>query len=234
MKITFLHHSSYALETEKALLLFDITEKSLPLIPKTEKPTLFFTTHGHGDHFTAQIFEEEAAHFFVGISTPAPKRGDITILHPGETLRTSGDFCDEELLISAFGSTDEGVSLLLTLDGKTIYYSGDLAYWVWPRYDETDITNMEREYTTEVEKARQALEGHPADVAFVVVDPRLGEDYRRGVAIALEKLQPRDFFSLHTWGKYSMTTRVQEDFQKDYPETTFHPLTASGDSFLLP
>lgn len=55
MKITYIHHSAFLVETESAYLLFDYTEGTLPeLLP--DKPLVIFVSHRHGDHYDPVIF----------------------------------------------------------------------------------------------------------------------------------------------------------------------------------
>lgn len=51
MKITYIHHSSFLVETEENYFLFDYFEGKLPQL-KEDKPLLVFASHRHGDHFS--------------------------------------------------------------------------------------------------------------------------------------------------------------------------------------
>ena len=55
MDCTYLGHSTFLLETEHAVLLFDYTGGPLSL-PEGEKPLLVFASHRHGAHFNEAIF----------------------------------------------------------------------------------------------------------------------------------------------------------------------------------
>ena len=54
IRVTFLGHSGFLVETESACLLFDWTEGELPTLPG--KPLLVFASHRHQDHFQPKIF----------------------------------------------------------------------------------------------------------------------------------------------------------------------------------
>ena len=56
MKITYIHHSSFLVETEENYFLFDYFEGKLPQL-KEDKPLLVFASHRHGDHFSPVIFD---------------------------------------------------------------------------------------------------------------------------------------------------------------------------------
>ena len=55
MKVTYIHHSSFLVELEKVLLLFDYFQGNIPELDP-EKDLLVFASHRHGDHFSPVIF----------------------------------------------------------------------------------------------------------------------------------------------------------------------------------
>ena len=54
MRVTFLGHSGFLMESESVCLLFDWSEGELPPLP--EKPLFVFASHRHQDHFQPRIF----------------------------------------------------------------------------------------------------------------------------------------------------------------------------------
>ena len=56
MKITYIHHSAFLVETESAYLLFDYFQGKLPEFSE-EKPLYVFASHRHPDHFSKVIFD---------------------------------------------------------------------------------------------------------------------------------------------------------------------------------
>ena len=57
MKITFIYHSSFAVELENCVLVFDYYgEGQLPTIPENKK-IYFLNSHAHPDHFKREILE---------------------------------------------------------------------------------------------------------------------------------------------------------------------------------
>ncbi len=56
MKVTYIHHSSFMVEMEETVLLFDYFEGEVPL-PESGKPVFIFASHRHGDHFSKNIFK---------------------------------------------------------------------------------------------------------------------------------------------------------------------------------
>lgn len=61
MNITYIHHSSFFVETEHAGLLFDYFEGELPKIPE-DKPLYVLASHRHPDHFLPVIFTLAESH----------------------------------------------------------------------------------------------------------------------------------------------------------------------------
>ena len=57
MRVVFIFHSSFLVELEKSVLIFDYYgEGRLPKLSK-DKDIYFLNSHGHGDHFNRNIWE---------------------------------------------------------------------------------------------------------------------------------------------------------------------------------
>ena len=60
MKVTYIFHSSFAVELEENVLIFDYYgEGDLPRIPDGKK-VWFLNSHAHQDHFQRKILELKA------------------------------------------------------------------------------------------------------------------------------------------------------------------------------
>ena len=60
MMLTYVFHSCFVLETEKAILIFDYWLDLNGVVPpflKKDKPVYVFSSHFHEDHFNSAIFE---------------------------------------------------------------------------------------------------------------------------------------------------------------------------------
>ena len=55
MKITYIHHSGFLVETDRCYYLFDYEKGSLPEMDAT-KQIFVLSSHGHHDHYNAEIF----------------------------------------------------------------------------------------------------------------------------------------------------------------------------------
>lgn len=207
MKITYIHHSAFLVETESASLLFDYFQGELPEIAEG-KPLYIFASHRHPDHFSKVIFDIAAKHENTKIllsfdiwkkRVPEEMKAVTVFLEPGQVWE------DGLLKVEAFKSTDEGVAFWCTLDGREIYHAGDLNHWYWDGEDEEWNKNMTAAYRSEIEKMR----GRRADAAFLPLDPRLGEYFFLGIDDFMKTADAGSIFPMHFWGEYDVAARLK-------------------------
>ena len=55
MKINYIHHSGFLIESNSCYYLFDYEKGHLPRMDVT-KPIFVLSSHGHHDHYTPEIF----------------------------------------------------------------------------------------------------------------------------------------------------------------------------------
>ncbi len=220
MKVTYIHHSSFAVEFSKAVFLFDYFEGELPVIPR-EKELVVFASHKHKDHFDRSVFKlaegYPSVRFFLskdirmsenyrrrmGISEKIASH--ITYVGKNQTMdfMVGGQFLQVETLTS----TDEGVAFLLDYEGRSMYHGGDLNWWTWIGETETEYEEMTRRFQAEMEKIR----GRHFDVAFVPLDPRQGERYFWGFDYFMRVTDTDAVFPMHFWGDFSVIDRLLSD-----------------------
>ena len=186
MNITYIHHSSFLVEEASVFLLFDYTEGKIPPIP-SDAPLYVLVSHSHGDHFSPAIFDLGKKHprirFLLSSdisvkSVPQEYRNDPDrlIFLPPHTV-----WEDSLLKVETFASNDLGVAFWCTLGNRQIYHAGDLNNWFWEG-DEEDF-RLQEMYHTELKK----MAGRTADVAFVPLDPRLGDAFCLGNEYQIEE-----------------------------------------------
>ena len=56
MKITYIGHSGFLVETGACYFIFDYYKGSLPLL-QADKPVFVFASHAHHDHYEPKVFE---------------------------------------------------------------------------------------------------------------------------------------------------------------------------------
>ena len=199
MKIEYIYHSGFTVETENYFLVFDYFKGDINL--KKNKKTIVFSTHGHPDHFNPQVLKwlEENSHILYVLSSDikAEPSTHTYIMEPYETLKLF------DTQIESFGSTDLGLSFLVKVDNKTIFFAGDLNWWYWDEDSDEEKSSMEKAFKGEVEKLIK--KNDDIDVVFFPVDPRLDDNYYLGGKYVIDKLKPIAFIPMHFGDKYEIT-----------------------------
>ncbi len=224
MKVTYIHHSGFAVETDTTVLVFDYYKGKLPNVP-TDKKLYYFVSHLHVDHYEKAIFDaakQRSRVYYVlddGIND-APVGIHATYVIP------HGEYNVDGVNIKTLRSTDCGVAYLVTADGKTIYHAGDLHLWVWQRSSAIERRFVEIAFTREL----QLLKGVDIDAAFLPLDPRQEEHGSLGFDHAMRNLKIKKAFPMHFW--------EQPEYVKDFVESKtaspyrdrIVPLTKEGDT----
>jgi len=228
--IFHLYHSGVAVRSSNNLLVFDYfndypaagkdqsTEAfSGGVIGKKELSTpeevFVFVSHNHGDHYNSIIFEWEEYRpdikYIISDDIKAFRDSDnINVVSKDQEINTGG------IRVKTFGSTDKGVSFLVELEGIKIFHAGDLNWWYWDNFSEEQLAVEEREYKDEIAK----IKGENIDIAFVPVDPRLGDYYHLGGDYFIKEIKPALFVPIHFADNYSITTQYYRRMKKEGTE----------------
>ena len=203
--VTYLGGSGFLVALGDIGLLFDASEigPDLRILPDKETLSAFrklyvFVSHRHDDHFSESIYSlcGETAVYIVGFDLPEPYRG--VRMNPGETQGFG------PVTVKAFGSTDEGVSFLVTCAGVKIFHAGDLNLWHWR--DESSIQEIEAAERLFYDCVAPSPKGE-IDVAFFPVDPRQGSMYDAGAGYFVMDVKPRILFPMHFQGRGDVALR---------------------------
>ena len=113
MKLTYLFHSGFALETDRCILVFDYWMDPAHVVPrllKSDKPMYVFSSHFHDDHFNRDIFpwKAEKSNIRYILSKDILKRRRARKEEADEWLAKGGTWQDECLHVTATGSKDRG------------------------------------------------------------------------------------------------------------------------------
>lgn len=219
VSIQYLHHSGFLIDTGIRKLVFDWDGTS-PAPEIGDSPCCIFVSHGHGDHFSRKIFSlrEKSPQAVLLLSDDIrPRKGSISI-GPNETktISTPLSLSSEEessesslpaITVRSLLSTDEGVAYLVYADGLTMYFAGDMNWWYWE--DEPDPWNpdMAQMYRERID----SLRGEKIDLAFVPVDPRLGNEMLLGLDYFMTAVNAQSVFPMHFWDDYSVYASIQTD-----------------------
>ncbi len=211
--VRYHHHSGFSVQVDSTLLVFDYWEGESRELPPVARLTadsfkafsqvFVFVTHAHPDHLDQTIYtwmEGNPVTYVVASDTPIGIRGkrlaagDSLLLAPG-------------VRVTAYGSTDMGVSYLVDIGGLRIFHAGDLNLWHW-REESTlrEIEAAEKAF----EEAVKPLIGQRIDLCMFPVDPRMGAMFDAGANYFILSVKPRLLLPMHWQGR----SEVAVDFAR--------------------
>ena len=214
MRVTYIYHSSFLIETKGCYYLFDYEKGKIPQLD-IEKPIYVLSSHGHHDHYNPEIFSilksmgMQSIYAILSDDIQVPSDVDVLSVSSGE---------DYNLILgqklTTFTSTDLGVAFLIEDQDKLIYHAGDLNDWVWEGEEVSYNEQMTKDYREQIHLLAEKLDGREIDAAFVVLDPRQEEDYDRGLCYFLEHIPVKKVYPMHYWGK----PEIIDTFLMEHPE----------------
>ncbi|MBP1927077.1 L-ascorbate metabolism protein UlaG (beta-lactamase superfamily) [Sedimentibacter acidaminivorans] len=215
MKIYYIHHSCFIVESKSSFLIFDYY-KSKPYmndfdfdfkdlidkIMKSDKAVYIFASHSHNDHYSSEILTWNASknNVYYMLSD------DIEIYNQIDRcyfLKPNQEIVINNLKINTFGSTDAGISIIINLDNNNIFHAGDLNWWKWN--DDTPSEEKEMEFAFKSIVNDIINLNINIDIAFFPVDKRLEENFMYGGEFFIEKLSPNIFIPMHFWDNFHAT-----------------------------
>ena len=198
--ITHYYHSGFSVACENTILIFDYWLGENGELPEHLQLTpaflarfthiYVFISHDHIDHMDPVVFtwkDLPGILYIVSSDMPVGTRGRR--MAPGDTL----SFPDG-LKVTAFSSTDPGVSFLVDFYGLQVFHAGDLNFWHWR--DESSMKEIE-EADAEFRKAIAPISEHPIDIAFFPLDPRQGTMFEAGANFFILSVKPRILIPMH-------------------------------------
>lgn len=210
MKITFVTHSSFVVELNQSVLIFDYFNKgSLPEFD-TNKAIYFFASHKHADHYSREIFQYADKWENVSYILSKEIRYQRLIFKEKQTEKIFSLGKDQDLQVGALRihtlrSTDLGVAFLVETEEKRIYHAGDLNWWHWEGEDKGWNYQMEQNYKKELAK----ISGQSFDIAFVPVDPRLESAFDLGIRAFMEITDTKLVYPMHFWGDFTVCKKLK-------------------------
>lgn len=189
LSIEYIYNSGVVVENEKYRFIFDYYQGDIEL---KNKKTFVLCSHEHYDHFNPEILEwknkiDDITYIFSSDIINFSTNDNIHLINPDEELFIDG------IYIKTFGSTDAGVSFLLTFDEISVFHAGDLNWWYWDDDSEEEKLSMEKDFKAEIEKIKK----HHIDLAFFPVDPRLEDNFFLGGQYFIEEINPKYFVPIH-------------------------------------
>ena len=211
--VTFYHHSGFAVEVGKNLLIFDYWRGEKLELPqrtwiknddlaKYEK-ILVFVSHDHEDHFDEAIYGWDSENLPITYIIS----DDLPLTRKGNRMKPGDEITVDDIEIRAYDSTDKGVSFYVTVEGLHIFHAGDLNLWHWREESSLrEIAQAERAYY----EAVAPIERLPIDIAMFPVDPRMGGLFDAGANHFIMAVKPRLFIPMHWQGR----SEVAVDFAR--------------------
>lgn len=212
LRVHYIFHSGFLVETAASYYLFDYYQGKLPCLSGA-KPIVVFSSHCHQDHYNPQVFSilqdmgmENILAVLAKDISPRKYPRDI------EVIRARG--CQNYLLpggekLETLISTDSGVAYLLTTDQGTIYHAGDLNDWTWKEENSRQNRQMRGNYRHQID----SIKGRHIDIAFLPLDPRQEENYADGILYFLNKTHTVLAYPMHYWGQ----PQIIDKFLQEYP-----------------
>lgn len=204
MTVTYYHHSGFSVASGDILLVFDYWRGKKVRLPEAFGITpetlarfnevYVFISHEHEDHYDGVVYtwdQYAPVTYIIADCLPEQARGHRMV--KGSELALS-----ERVQVKAYGSTDSGVSFLVTLDGMNFFHAGDLNFWHWREVcNARQIQEADEDFRSEVKD----IQGVDIDVAFFPVDPRLGMLFDAGANYFMLTVKPRLLLPMHFWGR---------------------------------
>lgn len=224
LKVQYIGHSGFLVETEWAYFLFDYYQGELPKF-SMKKQLFLFVSHKHADHYNREIWKLkdccEDVCFVISKDVPfsARQRGILGISEEdcARVVRVRAneryfleDREGESVQIDTLKSTDLGVAYLVSYRGDKIYHAGDLNRWVWRGETEEWNQKMAKQYSQQLEELQKLLGEERISIAFLPVDPRQEEEAFGGICEFLKKISVDMVFPMHLWERYETVERCVE------------------------
>ena len=243
MKITYIKQSSFLLEWENSLWLFDYFAGELPdLDPR--KRLITFTSHGHKDHFSYELFSRTSGHPHTlhllsdDISISARDRASYEISRQqGNAMKFLAphlsycfdDGAGNEIAVRTLLSTDQGLAFLIDYCGRRIYHAGDLHWWIWDGEPPQEAQAMERRFFAEID----ALKNVRIDAAFLTLDPRLEGNFAKGFDAVMRTAHIDAVFPMHFWEDPCVNQRLLAMECSQPYRQKIRPVVCEGESFVF-
>lgn len=228
MKVTYINHSGFIVETENCYIIFDYFNGELPEFG--DKPIYFFSSHGHQDHFNREIFnmfdDDKVKYILSGDIKKKIKSinsENILFVYPRKEYEL------DNLKIKTLKSTDLGVAFIVEVEGKRIYHGGDLNCWMWQEENRQFNNSMKNAYEREI----KSIAGETLDIAFVPLDPRQDEYYDMGMKFILNQCHILNIFPMHMWEEYSVQDKFLMENNNNLGDTKFYKISEKNETWRI-
>jgi len=205
MTITYLYHSGFVVETERAYVVIDYWRDTdnghvAKILEQRDKAIYFLSSHVHHDHFNPEIiFMGQKVRYVLSADIRRKNKilrddSRIAWVHRGETYE------DDNIRVWALGSTDVGVSFCIEADGRKIFHAGDFNNWQRTTDDSETNKQMAGYFMAELKKMEPVARN--CDAAMFPIDPRLEQYMAVGAIEFCKAVHPKVLLPMHSWEMY--------------------------------
>lgn len=218
MQVIFIHHSSFLIEVDEKVLIFDWFGGERVeryhfggVIPEYEPdtPIYVFASHKHRDHFDMDVLHwaERYSNIHYIFSKDCKMSPHFLKKHgfapeiAEKILYVAADekYQVDDLNIETLRSTDAGVAFYVETNGAAFYHAGDLNDWHWEGAGDLVNGMMTSNYRGQIKR----LSNKKIHLAFVPADPRLEQYQFAGMDYFLAHTDADYVFPMHMWQDYS-------------------------------
>lgn len=225
MQVIFIHHSCFLVEVDERVLIFDYFDGNrvngftfTGRIPTYAPDTriYMFASHSHQDHYDMDIlrWSEQYSNIHYIFSKDirispnflAKHNIDPNVRKRVQFVTANKKYEVDDLEIRTLASTDVGVAFYVTVNGISLFHAGDLSDWEMEGAGDLINGKMRRTYRHEIRK----LSDLPINLAFVPMDPRLGQYQSFGIDYFLKNTDAEYVFPMHMWQNYSAISEYKK------------------------
>ena len=203
MQITYLMHSGFMVRDGENLFLFDDYDDPNKIADRAVdegnfKRLYILTSHAHFDHFDTHIadYAEKVSRYIFGNDIRRTKRVKMFPREKIIFMKRYTDWQDDKIKVTAFDSTDAGVSFLVKTAQSKIFHAGDFNWWHWENDSDDKNIAAEKLFRQQLEK----FNGLEVDAAFFPVDGRLGDSQEKGVIEFIKTVKTSALIAMHRAG----------------------------------
>ena len=217
MKVTFIEHSGFMVESRNYIYLFDYIGGNIDKAIKSDKKIYVMVSHIHDDHFSKIIFDIATKHdnvtYILSYDVVKKIKKNAILSKMTEQLniirvQAHEKYKIDDIVVETLKSTDEGVAFIVSEKDGTIYHAGDLNWWHWEGEPKSWNRNMEVNFKREIDSMR----GRKIDIAFIPLDPRQEDAYYLGMNYFIKNVGANEIYPMHFWGEPRIIDRYKSEY----------------------
>lgn len=217
MKVTYLKHSGFMVESRTYIYLFDYIGGNIDKAIKSDKKIYVMVSHIHDDHFSKIIFDIATKHdnvtYILSYDVVKKIKKNAILSKMTEQLniirvQAHEKYKIDDIVVETLKSTDEGVAFIVSEKDGTIYHAGDLNWWHWEGEPKSWNRNMEVNFKREIDSMR----GRKIDIAFIPLDPRQEDAYYLGMNYFIKNVGANEIYPMHFWGEPRIIDRYKSEY----------------------